>query len=948
MVGGRRKTLLPLALILLLLLIAILPSAEAQTATLSGVVLDEDGSSIEGAVVSVWRGRSPVASTTTGADGRFYADVKEDARCSVYVFADDPSTPGVDYLPDRAEAEPANGRELSFRLVSAASLVLEGDIQFVESEELPTSVVYAILDPASEGVVTVSGFPLIYGSGLNAQTPFLGLEPSHLVVPAGVPFDVEVNASVLIERRHVLRSFLVDEPGHFELGRGERLAVDVRRHSLPFNLALVEGLHGGVETEIGDMEVAGFYLTAERATAASTARQLSEARYLYVEGLYIESFDAARRSYLELRLTLRGLEGMYADASVSVYILIALLSLTSTAVAFLMTNRDSTKLLSSPILFSASLAVLYLTYPGSGIISFEHFSASATLALAASLALAWVLPRFLRGRGSRGQVPVRNIIVPIFSLAKRGIRRRRLRFALTLASLAVLVMSFVSLTSFSEGYGLLISRVSGRGVPAAAVLLRAPGYAEESPEFIKRADIESGWLERQPESRFVSPKVENPPLPWPVATLSGIPIHGMVGVDPALEASMIDLRGLILDGELPSEGGIMIGESLRREMGVDVGDRLALDGVTVTLQGIFDDEVIRSLEDLDGSDYLPRKMVNVSPEGEIPNLVVEACEPQEVVITHISTALGTPFVGVSRVGIALEEGVDANAFAERMALERGYLAWASSSGGVYRFSLGGYLEGRGLPLMVPWVIVVLNVVVTMLNSMYERRREIHILSSVGINPAQIAAIFVAEASIIGVIAGGLGYLGGLGLYRAMAFFGLSLEVHQKISASWSLASIGIALTAILMGALAALRSSVVITPSLMRRWSFEVERENYSKPWETAIPVKLLREEVEGFVDFVVRDLKARESSPNLKTSSIRVGSEAEGAVRRIDFVYRNGQSSRFYTRNTLLIETGADGGVAATLRTYSDREWAHAAGTLVRMIAMSWSTTRGGTGGRS
>ena len=103
------------------------------------------------------------------------------------------------------------------------------------------------------------------------------------------------------------------------------------------------------------------------------------------------------------------------------------------------------------------------------------------------------------------------------------------------------------------------------------------------------------------------------------------------------------------------------------------------------------------------------------------------------------------------------------------------------------------MEGEGLPLIIPWAIVVLNVVVTMLNSLFERRREINILSSVGLNPAEIASIFAAEASIMGFIAGGLGYLLGLSFYRLMPLLGLTLEVQQKVSAVRALAAIGISI-----------------------------------------------------------------------------------------------------------------------------------------------------------
>ncbi len=536
---------------------------------------------------------------------------------------------------------------------------------------------------------------------------------------------------------------------------------------------------------------------------------------------------------------------------------------------------------------------------------------------------------------------MRNIVVPIFSLAKRSIRRRRLRFALTLISITVLVMSFVSLTSFSEGYGLVVRRVSMHGGPREGVLIRAQSYTEMEPTSLSQADLASGWLERQPESAVVSAKAENFPLTRPTVSLNEHPVYGVMGIEPSLEGPVMPLADALIEGELPSEIGIVITESLKDSLGVGLGDVLSLSGVEVELDGVLDDIAPGKLKDLDGSIYLPKKMVNLDPEGEVPQYVVRPCEPTEYVIVHVSTALRMALVGISRVAITVKGGVDVNAFAERLALERGYSAYSASADGVYLARLGGYVEGKGLPLMVPWVIVVLNVVITMLNSMFERRREIHILSSVGLNPAQIAAIFVAEASILGLTAGGLGYLGGLGVYKGMAIVGLSLEVRQKVSAFWSLASIGIAMTAVLMGAFASLRSSVVITPSLMRRWRIEDQRGGFEAV-EMPIPVRLLREEMDGFVAYVVRALKDLEDDPVKNTSSIKVFSEEEDV--RIEFIYKAPSSTvgNFYTKNSIQIERdGEDGEVGVRLSTYGDREWAHTTGSLVRMIAMRWSTSQ-------
>jgi hypothetical protein len=419
-----------------------------------------------------------------------------------------------------------------------------------------------------------------------------------------------------------------------------------------------------------------------------------------------------------------------------------------------------------------------------------------------------------------------------------------------------------------------------------------------------------------------------------------------MGVEPDLEDPIMHISDVLIEGKLPSEGGVVISESLKDALGAELGDVLSLSGMMVELEGVLDDVAPGRIKDLDGSPYIPKKLVDINPEGEVPHYVVERCEPSEYVIVHISDALRIALVGISRVAIKVDGGVDTRLLAERLALERGYAAWSASAEGLYAAHLGVYFEGKGLPLMVPWAIVVLNVVITMLNSMFERRREIHILSSVGLNPAQISAIFVAEASIIGLTAGGLGYLGGLGVYKGMALIGLSLEVRQKVSAFWSLASIGIAMTAVLMGAFASLKSSVVITPSLMRRWRIEDQGGGF-EAIEIPIPVRLLLEEVDGFVAYVVDALRDLEDDPIKTTSSIKVF-DAEGEDVRIEFIYKSPSSTmgNFYTRNSLLLERdGENGEVAVRLLSFGDYDWAHTAGSLVRMIVVRWSTSKQRTG---
>jgi len=423
--------------------------------------------------------------------------------------------------------------------------------------------------------------------------------------------------------------------------------------------------------------------------------------------------------------------------------------------------------------------------------------------------------------------------------------------------------------------------------------------------------------------------------------LNGVRIYGVVGFDSALEDEVLDISYVLEEGQLPSVGGVVISEDLRDTLDVDVGDTLLLGNRELVLEGVFDDTSLWALRDLDGSSYLPGKEENMNPPEERPLYHIVRCETDEIVLLDLTTAMSLPLVRVSRVDVSVNEGVDVGVFAERLALERGYWAWSASEAGVHVALMGSYLEGKGLPLIVPWAIVVLNVVVTMLNSMYERKKEIHILSSVGLNPAQIGTIFVAEASIIGLTGGGIGYLMGMVLYKGMSLFGVALEVEQKVSAFWSLASIGIAMTAVIMGAVASLRSSTVITPSLQRRWRISGEKEGTFKPWEIMMPIRLLPEQVPNFKEYVLGELRALETDMTKKTSMIKVNEEDKMVT--ISFVYSSTSPTvgELYTRNTLIITENSEKEVDVKMSSVGERQWSHEVGSMVRMIIMRWSNTQ-------
>jgi ABC-type lipoprotein release transport system permease subunit len=507
-------------------------------------------------------------------------------------------------------------------------------------------------------------------------------------------------------------------------------------------------------------------------------------------------------------------------------------------------------------------------------------------------------------------------------------------------------MSFVALTSFTTGYGLIVNRISNQQFPLNSALIRAP----TSELFYTFAPLEitaAEWLLKQSEVEITAPKAESQPLVKPALTLNGQPLYGIIGIHPSVEAEILGFDKILVEGNYLKDGEentLLISSDLKEKLGVEVNMTLSLSSETVRIVGIYDFGKLRLLNDLDGNSIIPNKLIDHHTlPGEPPYIQVIPVEADELVICGLETALKMPAVHLSRINAVLRDGESANDFAERVALEKNYDVWASSSEGLYLARLGTYFEGKGISLAIPWTIVVLNVVITMLNALYERRKEINILSSVGLNPSHMAGIFIAEALATGLIGGGIGYLLGLNMYKVMAFLNITLEVKQKISAVWSFGAVAIAMTAVIVGAVSALKGSVVITPSLRRKWKIERNEQN-GKPLEISLPIRVRKDEIEEFMNYVIESVRSYEHDPMQRTSEIKMRDEdtEKENQRNITFNYRKMGGDRSFSKNRLIVEGNKKEDVySVKMISEGDSSGIHQAGNIIRRIIMQWSTRK-------
>ena len=122
----------------------------------------------------------------------------------------------------------------------------------------------------------------------------------------------------------------------------------------------------------------------------------------------------------------------------------------------------------------------------------------------------------------------------------------------------------------------------------------------------------------------------------------------------------------------------------------------------------------------------------------------------------------------------------------------------------WSFTSIGVTSIEGLSSLIMPAIIVLH---TMMGAVYERFREIGVYSSVGLAPAHISFLFLAEACVYAVLSVVFGYLLGQGTGKVLLGFdllaGVSLNYFSTAAVVWATIVIAVVLLSALYPAMAA-------------------------------------------------------------------------------------------------------------------------------------------------
>ncbi|MBM3291842.1 hypothetical protein FJY84_04105, partial [Candidatus Bathyarchaeota archaeon] len=645
-----------IGLILILLLVQFMPNAFADS-SINGIVLDEKGVPLKGAQISSLNGLLLGKTVYTGDDGKF-AIQPEDGFKQIVITYDNKSSLGWDFVPTIISINELNEKEISIKLIPACSLVPEGDIQFVETENLPTSTTYYVVDNKNS-IVTLSGFTLSYTKKASYSNPVNVFSQNEIILPLNYS-KIMASSSIIIGNMLANKIFFMEIEG--TLIQGEKRLISVTQESVKYNVEFVDKFLENLKINLNNMEKLGFYLAKEKRDILTATTRIEEAKVSIKENIFDSSYDVLKKGFIQIRQVSATFETLRLDAISSVYIILGFLALSAVVAGFLIVENKTVSFILSVIFYSIASYIIYIVYPGSQIIPSMNYLQTAIASIIVFTLLANIIPKLIGYTTNEDNVRTSKVLIPIFSIAKRTLRRRRTRFFFTLLSITLLVMSFVTLTSLSEEYG-IISSLNFRGAaPGTGVVIRTGSWSEKNPDFMLLSDVELAWLQKLQSIDTISIKYSSQlprrQMTTIVKDIQKVPIMGIIAINSTLESDIINFEKVLIEGNLPKSGEIAIPLSMKEALSAKINDDITIFSITLKISGILDDIEFSRLQEYDGRNYLPDKLVNVSPPGEAPSYEQYTCDPSEVIILDSNSITKVVGVGIIRVALSTKHGID--------------------------------------------------------------------------------------------------------------------------------------------------------------------------------------------------------------------------------------------------------------------------------------------------
>jgi len=662
-------------------------------------------------------------------------------------------------------------------------------------------------------------------------------ERYYLVMLKGYTEDIVVFIQSSSRLAKLLQPLLTYGVSAWRWGAGLAVRVSVScdksNVSLGYLMAdsLLMGLESYVESERALLSRIGFDADRYFEDVGRAAMLLRESKEAFDEGRSDVGLGLMEMALAKASLSLEALSQAKTDSIAMFSFLVTFTFFLSSIVSNAVERRRfvvgvslfaALTLAELALIPQTRMAILFLS---PDVISRSSPSTMALSLLTAALTLIIIGMLVFSAKGT--------ILSDFFWYSVRNMSKRKLRALLTVTTVAVVsavASSFLTIGTMTE-VRLDSFRSSFQGVSIS--------WHNTTVTYIFRGLDQAN--EVSVEDRFE-------PIPdYQVKWLRGLEwvkrVYVLVAYPALISSSSGRLRAFVAATNASGVDGVLVPRSVAERLGIASGDSVFVNGREFKVSTVFPDESPPTLADGVPITEVPKPFIimGISPQEEphpVYRLILEGTPPAGFAEDLIRSGYekSSSFIPSSGAEVTVQA----------------FLSYRACTGGegetTCKMVFGEFQSFSGIPeFMVVLGLSSLTIAVTLVGSLYERRKEYSTISSLGGSPGHISVLLLVEGLSYGLIGGTAGYIVSqfLNVYVPPAITVIQPQVFSPIVACFA-----VAIVPSVIGSLIPARRAVLqVVPSrlILRRVS---EMKIYDDHAEASIPLRIIGDE-EEFAKYV-------------------------------------------------------------------------------------------------
>jgi len=798
---------------------------------------------------------------------------------SAYVFDE---SGGIIYAPDFGEFG-AGEFSTSFDIPLSSSGILgskESPRSFIIFE-CGSVTLYECLDPRNLLDPAASTFGLAAGPGrpwteVAAALSYdlldieAGTEPESfgfvadsygdlvLFVPPDIPIMFKIGITGETFPILILTNATKEKPGGYgyTVSKGQHLSIPFAPYYVTKDMYWLNEERMNISHSYSVFSVTGEqYHKQTQSYLQNAEKALSEGNYTEFYKEALNAFSSERTAYIAFR-------GNIVDViRTTVFFFVMLIPFTFLSERMILSKTGLKRIIYMASIFTAFVVALYFLHPGFHLasnvymvcIGFAMFVLSIPVIIMVSNDFYSRLVELKKTVLKKHFAEIGRVSAAMmaFSIGLENMKRRKLRSALTLTSVTLIIMSLVAFTAASTfivpvspetAYRFGITPYSGILLEIQAGMSGNMPLSEEVFNYLSQTFNDTAvvtaryWTVPATQNYFVY--LSNS------SQTGGYRLEAIWGVMPQeANVTLRPIESILTAGRWLREDDYahcLISKTVAAYLAVGVNDTISLRGFEMKIVGIFNDDPkvgLGSKMELDEEGILPitdkRARATAISTLIVPYRLARD-QPWRSYERGISIILAQVTVRFPD-NATKEEVINAT---KQLALRLPRLnIFAGFGNKIYPFREARSYSVTGLRLvMVPLVICIFTTLSTVLTAVHERVRETGILNAVGLSPLHIAFLFLAESIVYAVIGAVVGYLLGMAMIRAvMALQLLPAGFYPNFSSGFVIIAIVASILIVISSSLYPMyKASKLSLPSLRRVW--ELPTKPTEDRWMVPLP----------------------------------------------------------------------------------------------------------------